>query len=509
MSRLYTALAENAKRFPAHEAIIEGETRWTYADLLHHIDAIAAGFKALNIAPGERVGLMLFNQKEFLAAYFALRKIGAVVVPINIQMLPQDIGYVIQNSGVRHILTVDALYPHLKPLPLNVIVIGQADGAPCTFDAFLDAGKAVGDVAPVDTAETDLAFLLYTSGTTGHPKGVMLTEKNVWANLDGFEQVVEFGFEDRMILALPLFHAYGLIVALAGLMFGASLTLIPKFQPKSILEAMIHEKATILPLVPTLYTVILELIARHGAPMDLPHLRFCISGGAALPAQLLHKIESTLHTVLLEGYGLTETSPVIAVNDPKVGSIPGSVGKPLPNVQVRIVAEDGRDLPGGEVGEIWVKGDNVMMGYYNLPEATREVLTEDGWLKTGDLGHLDAEGRLYISGGRKKDLIIKAGENISPVPIEEVLYRHPAVREAAVVGVHDERLGEEIAACVSLKEGQSTTPQEILRFCREQLTAQYVPGKVEIFDELPKNPTGKIAKKILREQLAQRIAASR
>lgn len=508
MSRLYQLLVQNAQQFPEREALVETEIRWTYRDFLTQVDQAAAGFQTLQIQPGDRVGLMLYNQKEFLVSFYALRKLGIVVVPINIQMLPQDIGYVIQHSGIRHLVIADSLLTPIGHLPLQFIVVGDSQattgGQHLTFEKLLTMVKPT-DKA-VETSETDLAFLLYTSGTTGHPKGVMLAERNILANLEGFEQVVEFNETDRLLLALPLFHAYGLIVGLTGLVIGACLILVPRFHPKAILEALVQEKATILPLVPTLYTVILELIQKHG-DVQLPHIRFCVSGGASLPAPLLHKIEAVLQTSVIEGYGLTETAPVLTVNDPKIGSIPGSVGKPLPNVQIKILREDNTECPVGEVGEIVAKGDNIMMGYYNLPQETEAALVQ-GWLRTGDLGHFDETGNLFISGGRKKDLIIKAGENISPRTIEEVLYQHEAVREAAVIGIPDEKKGEAIAACIALKEGHAATSQEIRRFAREHLLPAYVPEVIEFFDELPKNPTGKVVKKLLREMLEQRIKVS-
>jgi long-chain acyl-CoA synthetase len=506
MSKLYSQILDIAAHCPTHEAIIEDDTRWTYQNFTAQIDQAAAGFKAMQVQAGERVGLMLYNQKEFLVCFFALRKIGAVVVPINLGMLRQDIAYVIQNSGIRHLVIADSLYSNLQHVPLSMIVVGDSvEHSARRYEDFLAAGQAHGPVETTSIAENNLAFLLYTSGTTGNPKGVMLSEKNILANIEGLEQLETFGMGDRFVLALPLFHSFGLIVSLISFTSGASLTLIPKFHPKNIVEATIREQATILPLVPTLYSVILDIIEKQG-DIHLPHLRFCISGGASLPVQLLQRIKTVMKTTVLEGYGMTETSPVLTLNDPAKGSVPGSVGNPLPNVQVRIVGEDQTDCKTGEIGEIWVKGDNIMLGYYQLPEETQAVLDTAGWLRTGDLGHLDENGLLFISGGRKKDLIIKAGENISPVSIENVLYHHSAIREAAVIGVPDAKLGESIMACVSLQEGQAATAQEIIRFCREQLSPAYVPAQVEFFDELPKNPTGKIAKKLLRDLISQRIA---
>ncbi len=503
MSRLYQYLQQHQAQTPQVEAVVEGETRWTYAQYLAQVDRLAAALAAQGIAKGDRVGLMLYNQKEFLVAFFALRKLGAVITPINIQMLPQDIAFVVQNSGMKLVIIDQSLYAHLQHVPLRFVIVGDTEAAhqQLSYQQLIEQNHP--PVTMAHTEDTELAFLLYTSGTTGHPKGVMLTEKNIMANLEGFLGIVEFG-EERLVLALPMFHAYGLIIALAAIVKAGTLILVPKFHPRSILEAVIEEKATMLPLVPTFFTILLELIARQGG-VSVPHLRLCISGGASLPAPLLQKIEATLNTTVIEGYGMTETSPVLTLNDPKTGSIPGCVGIPLPNVQVKIVSDEGAPCPVGETGEILVKGDNVMSGYYNLPEETQTVFAEDGWLKTGDLGHLDAEGHLFISGGRKKDLIIKAGENIAPQSIEAVLYSHPAIKEAAVIGIPDERLGEDILAIVSFKEEQSATPQDIIRFCREHLSASYIPSKVEVMAELPKNATGKIIKKVLKEQIAQRI----
>jgi len=500
MSQFYQTLKTTAEKRATHDAIIEGETRWTYSQFLQQVDQATLAFQTQGITPGERVGLMLFNQKEFLVCFFALRKMGAIVVPINIQMLPQDIAYVIQNAGMRQLVIADSFYPLLKQMPLNFIVVGETQEGGLSYEQFLNTAEGAAQEVAQDPDQ--LAFLIYTSGTTGYPKGVMLSENNVTSNMAGFREVIHFYETDRMVLALPLFHAYGLVVSLTCLMVGGAITLVPKFHPKKIVEALVSEKATILPLVPTLFTVILDLISKTGA---VDHeLRFSVSGGAALPAPLLEKIEAVFHAPVIEGYGLTETAPVLAVNDPEIGSIPSCVGKPLPNVQIKIVSKDNTDCVTGEVGEVLAKGPNIMLGYYNLPEETQAAMTPDGWFRTGDLGHLDAEGRLYISGGRKKDLIIKAGENISPVPIETVLYAMEGIREAAVIGLPHEKLGEEIVACVALHEGQALSPQDIIRHCRALLAPAHLPGEVIILEELPKNPGGKVVKKLLREQLTHR-----
>jgi long-chain acyl-CoA synthetase len=274
---------------------------------------------------------------------------------------------------------------------------------------------------------------------------------------------------------------------------------LPQFQPKAILAAIERHQATVLPLVPTIYSFLVQLVAR--GEHNVSSLRYCISGGAALPHALLHKVEDLMKVTVLEGYGLTETSPVISVNTIKEGSVVGSVGPALPGVELKIVDEQGQAVPQGDVGEIFVKGATVMSGYWKLPDESREVLTADGWLKTGDLGHLDEQGRLYISAGRKKDLIIRAGENVSPLAIENILINHPAIMETAAVGIPHPRLGEQVVACIVLREGHQATDLELKKYCREKLPPFSVPDHFQFYETLPKNPVGKILKTQLREEV--------
>jgi long-chain acyl-CoA synthetase len=340
---------------------------------------------------------------------------------------------------------------------------------------------------------------MYTSGTTAKPKGVMLNESMFDANSYGIETHLPFQSEDKAIMALPLFHSFGNMIALLFLRIGGTLILLPQFQPKAILAAIDRYQATVLPLVPTIYSFLVQLVAR--GEYNVSSLRYCISGGAALPHALLQKVETLMKVSVLEGYGLTETSPVISVNTIKEGSVVGSVGPVLPNVQVKIVDEQGQIAPPGSAGEILVKGSTVMPGYWKLPEETREAFTDDGWLKTGDLGHRDDAGRLYISAGRKKDLIIRAGENVAPLAIENVLSNHPAILEAAAVGVPHDRLGEQVVACVVLGEGQIITELELKNYCRIKLPPFSVPDRFKFYETLPKNTIGKILKTRLREDV--------
>jgi long-chain acyl-CoA synthetase len=481
-----------------------------------------------NLEPGDKIALMFWNQPEFFMSLFALRLIGAVPVPINILMTPEDMGYVLQHADVKGILGTEQLIGELAKkkgcevaqLPFPVLLSNTAEEANNTFekstvhfspnfDMLEQALEAFENRVQVNTlANKELAFLMYTSGTTGYPKGVMLSERNLLANLSGFrERVAVRPDKERFLLGLPAFHCYGLMCALYGIAERATMVCVPKFNPKQIVEFLRTEEISILPLVPTMFTILLQAAKRKiGHAKPFPTLHTCISGGAALPAALLADIERTLQVKVLEGYGLTETSPVIAVNCSQRGSVAGAVGEPLRNVRLRLVNhETGEIIPiepnkaSGE-GEIQVAGDSIKLGYYQNIEETQKVLTDDGWFRTGDLGHIDAEGLLRISGGRLKDLIIRAGENIAPLPIERVLSQHEAIANVAVLPLKDEKLGEAICACIELTPGMIETDKaqlekELTLMARQALTPSMVPDAFRFFDELPKNPTGKIMKK--------------
>ena len=507
MSKLYDRLAAHAPTWGAAPVIIEDNTQWSIGEFLEKINRLASVMLAKGLQPGDRVALMFLNQKEFLLGFYAGLRAGLVVVPINIQMPPEDIRYVLQNSGTKLLLTTAQFAPNLEGSPLPMLVANQSEASKHpSLEDVLEQGNPAFSPPPsaATSTENQMRFLIYTSGTTGRPKGVMLSEENLLGNLAGISPVLKLHKEDKLLLALPLLHAYGLIIGLYALDSQSTVALVPNFAPKKILATILEHKISVLPLVPTMFSVLLHS-ARHLGTDKFKSLRLSISGGASLPPKLLKEIEEALDILVLEGYGLTETSPVIAVNSIERGSIPGSVGKPLPNVLVKLVDDHGNALTWPEgaespEGEILVKGPNVMLGYYNLPEENAAIFDSEGYLRTGDLGRFDAEGNLYISGGRKKDLIIKAGENISPIRIEQVLYQHPAVMHASVIGVPDEKLGEAALACIELKPDAEATEKELRQFCQEHLTPFLVPDKFRFYDELPKNPTGKILKKALREE---------
>lgn len=507
----YKELQAHAQNQPDHPAIIEAQGTISYKQLLDRIEGFAGGLDTLNPGPDSKLAIMGLNQSETLVTMLGAFLKGIPVVPYNYLLTPDDLVYITKDAGVDLMMVNPAfIKEETKPFFANFrhrILTGpeQDHGLPKettqSFDAFVEGGdREKGKIRLPRTGDTP-DMILYTSGTTARPKGVGLNESQFFDNTTGVREHLPFTPEDRAIMALPLFHSFGNIIALVFLRAGGTLILIPQFQPKSILQGITEHKATVLPLVPTIYSFLVQLYQR--GEYDAASLNYCISGGAALPHALLGQVEKTLGCTVLEGYGLTETSPVIAVNTMKHGSVVGSVGPVLSNVEVKIVNDNGEEIPQGEVGEIVVKASTVMEGYWKKPEETREVLTDDGWLKTGDLGHLDEQGRLYISAGRKKDLIIRAGENISPLAIENVLMNNPAVAEVAAIGVPHERMGEQVKVCLVLREGAETTVQELRNYCREKLPAFMTPDSFELYDALPKTPTGKVLKTQLREEASK------
>jgi long-chain acyl-CoA synthetase len=515
-------LAAGHLRASAEAVLIEGETRWTFLDFEAQVRRLASALAQSGVAPGDRVGVLFLNQKEYLVCVLAIRLVGAVVVPVNGLLAPEDILYVLSHAGVSLLLTTQRFAPLVAQVAVpvwiahhrgdDVLPEGPAERA--IFEVKLAAGDPAFEPT-VDASPETLALLIYTSGTTGRPKGVMLSEHNILANLDSIHRRLQFTTADRILMALPLFHAYGLTNSLYAMSLGCAIVLVPSLAPKTLLETLVAERITILPLVPTLFTVLVEQALRMqaaGQVAGFPDLRLCVSGGAALPVALLDAVESTFGMTVLEGYGLTETAPVLAVNDPHEGRIPGSVGKLLDNVQLSLRDDANQALPmvPGQTsaeGEICVAGPNVMLGYYHDPEATAQVIFEDAgtrWFRTGDLGHVDAEGHVVISGGRKKELIIRAGENIAPVRIEMVLYQHPAMAAVAVVGLPDTKLGEKVVACLQLKPGaEPPTSKELRTHCAQHLAAFMVPDEFHVLPELPKNPAGKILKAALKAQLLE------
>jgi len=502
----YNLIRDHAEKTPDQPAIIDGESTITYEQLLKQVESFSGGLSRLQLTSQSKLGLLCLNQKEYLVALMGAFLKGITVIPYNFLLQPEDLIYITKDAGIDSIV-VDSAFIKPETIPFlqtfkNKIVVGPTDlmklgGNALAYENFLNNACRSKAKLRHDRTGSIPDVILYTSGTTAKPKGVMLDESQFSSNSRDTLTHIPISSDDRVIVALPLFHSFGNIMALMVFMAGGTLILLKQFAPKSILQSIEKHKATILPLVPTIYSFLVDLSARND--YDVSSLKHCISGGAALPRALLEKVEETLNVSVIEGYGLTETSPVIAVNTFKGGSFPGSVGPIVPNLEVKIIDETGKEKLSEEVGEILVRGKTVMQGYWNLPKETAKTITSDGWLKTGDLGHLDKKNFLFISAGRKKDLIIRAGENVSPLAIENALMNHPAIAEVAAIGVDDKRTGERVKVCIALRPEATTTESELKSFCRKNLPAFMVPDYFQVMEELPKNATGKILKSKLKK----------
>jgi long-chain acyl-CoA synthetase len=482
-------LLRSAERYPDRPAVRLDDTVLTYADLADR-SARAAGFlQVAGVTPGDRVAVMLPNVPEFAIVYYGILRAGGVVVPMNPLLKEREVAYYLDDSQARLIFAgpscADAAALGAERTGVRCVVVDEG------LAAALDAAEPVTGAVVRDGEDT--AVLLYTSGTTGQPKGAELTQANLSTNVDVFvADLIHAQPEDVIFGGLPLFHSFGQTCGLNGAVkAGACLTLVPRFTPGKVLEVLTRDKVTVFEGVPTMYVALLGDPGRAG--YDVSGLRICVSGGAALPVEVMRGFEEAFGCIILEGYGLSETSPVASFNHPDRERKPGSIGTPIRGVGMRVVDEFGKDVPPGEVGEIAISGHNVMKGYWRRPEATAEAIP-DGWFRSGDLARVDEDGYFFIV-DRRKDLIIRGGYNVYPREIEEVLYEHPAVAEAAVVGVPDSSLGEEVGAAVVVKPGETVTPQDIQEYVKGQVAAYKYPRRVWFLDALPKGPTGKVLKR--------------
>jgi long-chain acyl-CoA synthetase len=488
---LAASLARNAADNPDRVAIHLGDQTTSYGELDDQSARVAGLLAARGIAPGTPIGIMLPNVPEFASVYYGILRTGAVVVPMNPLLKAREIAYYLGDSGAPVIFAWHVTAPEVeigaKEAGAEAILVD-----PATFPDILATASPAPQV--VDRAAYDTAVVLYTSGTTGHPKGAELTHANLINNVEvSAADLFQLGPDDLIFGGLPLFHAFGQTCTLnAAIMTGASLTVLPRFDAAKALGILADQRVTIFAGVPTMFSALLHVPDRSG--YDVSALRLCISGGAAMPVEVLRQFEDAFDCIVLEGYGLSETSPVASFNHPGRERKPGSIGTPIRGVEMRVVDASGAEVPQGEVGEIAIRGHNIMKGYLNRPDATAEAVSADGWFRTGDIGRVDEDGYYYIV-DRKKDLIIRGGYNIYPREIEEVLYEHPEVAEAAVVGIPHPELGEEVGAAVALKPGATVTPDELRSYVKSQVAAYKYPRRVWIVDALPKGPTGKILKK--------------
>ena len=486
MTNLANNLISAARRYPDQPSIRLDDLTLTYAQF-DDLTARAAGWlRGRGVQPGDRVGIMLPNVAAFPVLYYGVLRAGGIVVPMNPLLKAREVQHYLTDSGARLALVwttaADEALPAAEAAGSELVVVDD--------DILTEAAGWPSSPEMTSRADDDTAVILYTSGTTGTPKGAQLTHANMRRNCEAAVSLFDLRPRDVMMGCLPLFHAFGQTCGLnTAVLGGASLTLVPRFDPVAVLKIIERDSVTVLEGVPTMYVALLNA---GGQIADTSTLRLCVSGGAALPAEVIRGFQQTFGAVILEGYGLSETSPIVTFNLPQHAK-PGSIGVPIDGVEMKLVNADGAIAGPGEVGEITIRGHNVMKGYWNRPEATAEAI-QDGWFYTGDLATRDDEGFYYIV-DRKKDMIIRGGFNVYPREIEEVLYEHPAVLEAAVLGVKHGTHGEEIAAAVVLRPTENATPEELRDYVKTRVAAYKYPRYVWLLDSLPRGSTGKILKR--------------
>ena len=502
MAGLSANLVASKRRYPDRIALRCDDLQLTFAEFDAAAARVATLLQRAGVGPGDRVGVMLPNTPAFAIAFYGIMYSGAVAVPMNPLLKSREVAYYLSNSGTAALFATPACADEASAGAAEV-------GARCWLVDDVELATLTADLSaqesPVHRDDEDVAVILHTSGTTGKPKGAMLTHANLSRNAEiGVRTLIEIGPDDVVMGCLPLFHVFGLTCALNGsVLAGATLTLIRRFDPRRALEVIERDAVTVFAGVPTMYAALLG-VADPAAAAATRNLRTCVSGGAALPVQVLTDFETAFGCTVLEGYGLSESSPVAAFNHPHRPRKVGSIGTPVEGVHMRVVDPDGAEVSPGEIGEIQIRGHNVMKGYWNLPEATRTTITADGWLNTGDVGRVDEDGYFYIV-DRTKDLIIRGGYNVYPREIEEVLYEHPAVAEAAVIGIPHEMLGEEVGAAVALKEDAAVAPEELREYVKDRVAPYKYPRRLWLVDALPKGPTGKVQKRQISVPTTQTI----
>ncbi|MBX7256261.1 MAG: long-chain-fatty-acid--CoA ligase [Candidatus Hydrogenedentes bacterium] len=485
--------------------ICDGE-EYSYTLVNEMANRVAVNLAARGVKKGDKVLIVLGNCVEFVYLMLGLGRIGALMVPVNPLLKPQEIAYILDNSDAETLVTLADFAPlceHAKklvPRLKHIFITGDgAEGLDC-FDVLLEP---VSEFPAIPITAEDEAAIIYTSGTTGTPKGVVLTHRNYLSNTRMLMHVIPMAPDDRFLMVLPLFHVNAQLTSvLVPLSAGATVIMTRKFAPLSILPFIEKYRATVMSAVPTIYMVMCRMM--QAEPRDISSIRLFASGAAPLPESIYLATQEILKKPLIMGYGLTEATCASAVADYRDPIRWDSVGPPLRYTSIRIVGDDGFEVPVGEVGEILIAGPTVMKGYYKDPEATAEVL-KGGWLHTGDLGRFDEDGYLYIV-GRLKDMIIRGGQNIYPAQVENVLSVMPGVEECCVVGVHEERWGQEVLAVVKRANGSALSEQDVIEYCRQHLATYKCPRFVEFMDELPKTATGKIKKPEIAEMFADLVS---
>ncbi|WP_070119748.1 long-chain-fatty-acid--CoA ligase [Bacillus marinisedimentorum] len=506
--KLKDLLETNIQEFGEYPFLFFGEKQYTNIQTKMYADKMAAGLRRKGIKNGDRVMVCMPNTPEVIFSYQAITRAGAIIVPVMFMLHPKELHYIARNSGAKAIITsslvrnnIEAAMEDLTEQPLMITADMPTDERAVNLYDLISETKADPPGEASETEPEDTAVILYTSGTTGNPKGVLLTHKNLFSNA---QNSVRHNETERgtTIGVLPLAHVYGLTISNTCFLTGSSIVIFSKFDPKEVFQAIEKHRVKSFSAVPAMIHALLSYPASDH--FDTSSLEWVGSGSAPLPVALLHAFEKRFNAKIFEGYGLSEAAPVVTAHKKGIEIKPGSVGIPIPGVQVKIVDGSGDEVPAGEVGELAVRGDNVTPGYFYNEEETRKIL-RDNWLYTGDMARKDDEGYIYIV-DRKKDLIIRGGFNLYPRDVEEILSSHEAVSEAAVVGVPDERMGEEMAACIVKKPGAGVTEEELIEYCRDHLAKNKTPSRIIFLEALPRNGVGKILKTHLRKTAAEAVS---
>lgn len=508
-------LQENAASYPSHNALSFYGIKMSYQQLYSATLTFTSALQQNQIQKGDRVAIMLPNCPQYVVSYYGSLIAGAIVTQVNPMSVERELEYILKDSGAETMVVLDTFYPRVKNVQtqtnLKTIIVvslqaSEQDISPDrSFESFLTEGN--GNVRPIEfEPEHDIAILQYTGGTTGISKGAMLTHRNILANViqsyEFFKHETEIG-KEKVLTVIPLFHVFGMTSCMNFAILTASESiLLPRFELKEVLNTIKNEQPTIFPGVPTMYVAITN--HPHAEEYAIDSIKICNSGSAPMPIELLRNFERKTGSKILEGYGLSEASPTTHCNPPFAERKQGSVGIGMPSTEYKIVdlATGTEEVSIGVLGEVIIKGPQVMKGYWNMPDETANAL-RDGWLYTGDIARVDEDGYLYII-DRKKDMIIAGGFNIYPRDIEEVIYEHPCVQEAVVIGVPDSYRGECVKAIIVLKEGKSASEEEIIQYCRKNMATYKVPRNVEFRDQLPKTSVGKILRRTLRDEVSKK-----
>ncbi len=533
---IYEILEQSAKEFPNNTVLEFLGFEMTYGELQEAVNQFAASLQASGVKAGDRVALMLPNCPQTVISFFAINKLGAVVVNINPLYKGRYLKHLLNDSGAKTLIIIDRVLDAYEEIATDVdlsqVIITQIhDYLPTVkkllyplvarikkewvtvvqkpnYKKFNDFAQGNGSLETGQAKSEELALLQYTGGTTGLPKGAMLSNRNIVANVNQIRAWDPEGeiANEVSVLVIPFFHVYGMTVGMIyNMLVAGKMILLPRFETEQVMQAIQKHRPTLFPGIPTMYVA----INNHPkvSNFDLSSIRTCLSGAAALPPEVKRKFESLTGSKVCEGYGLTETSPVSTSNTPIGEQLAGSIGMPISNVNVKIIDENWKELPVGEIGELVIQGPNVMMGYWQNEEATAKSI-QNNWFATGDMARMDENGFFYIA-DRKKDMIIAGGYNIYPREVEDVLYEHPAVQEVAVIGVADEYRGETVKAFIILKEDVTVNEEELSAFCKENMASYKTPKLFEFRDELPKSLVGKILRRELVEEEKAKAAANK